>query len=194
MSQQYGTARSLLSFAEFIAWIGILAGVAFALFAFDKGLNSIYGGNNVAAGVIASMPGAAIAFMGIIVVAFVQMGRAAIDTAEMTKELVTLNRRHLEIASSSYGLFQRASEAAKTSGPQAKAPWNTPHDRSDDQVAPSQQPLDSNGLDQEQVDEKSSQLSLTNKPGIEIGPGGYFVDGRRFRTVQAAIEYRDSLG
>lgn len=186
MSKQYGTARSLLSFAEFVAWIGILVGVAFAFFAFDKGLHSIYGGTNIAAGVIASMPGAAIAFMGIIVVAFVQMGRAGIDTAEMTRELVTLNRRQLEIASSSYGLFQRASEAAKTSGSQA--PLNQPGDP----ATPGS--IDPSGVQQPQATYKPNWPSDSNKPAIENRAGVYVVNGQQFRTEQAAIEYRDSLG
>ena len=102
--RSYEAARSLFSFLAFIAWSVIVIGVLVAL-ASATGA-SRYGGG--AAGLIAMVPGIGIGITGFILVAFVQMGRATVDTAEYTQQMLKLSRDQLEVSKQSLKLQNTA--------------------------------------------------------------------------------------
>jgi hypothetical protein len=95
--RSYEAARSLFSFLAFVAWMVIIAGVLIALIG-AKGA-SIYGG--AGAGLLAAMPGIGIAMMGFLQLAFVQIGRAGVDTAEYTQQMLKISRDQLEVSQQS---------------------------------------------------------------------------------------------
>lgn len=57
---------------------------------------SQYGGGG--AGLLAMIPGIGIGITGFILVAFVQMGRATVDTAEYTQQMLKVSRDQLEVS------------------------------------------------------------------------------------------------
>ena len=92
--RSYEAARSLFSFLAFIAWSVVVIGVFVALISAAGA--SKYGGGG--AGLLAMVPGIGIGITGFILVAFVQMGRATVDTAEYTQQMLKLSRDQLEVS------------------------------------------------------------------------------------------------
>ena len=98
--RSYETARSLFSIIEFVGWCCvILGGIVFIIGVASYSSLSEYGGTG--AGMAALLPGLAIMFMGIIGVAIPQVGRAAVDTAEISGQILKVSRDQLEVSRSS---------------------------------------------------------------------------------------------
>lgn len=95
--RSYETARSLFSFLALCAWTVVAIGVLVALIGAAAG--SQYGG--AATGFLALALGAGVVVTGLILVAFVQMGRASVDTAEYTQQMLKVARYQLEISKQS---------------------------------------------------------------------------------------------
>ncbi len=103
--RSYEAARSLFSFLAFCAWSVVIVGALVALI--GAGGGSRYGG--AGAGFLAMAPGIGIGLSGLLLVAFVQMGRATVDTAEYTQQMLKIARDQLEV--SKQGLKQGAMTA-----------------------------------------------------------------------------------
>ena len=184
--RSYEAARSLYSFLEFIAWAVVVTGVIVALMGAAGA--SKYGGS--AAGLLAMVPGIGIGITGFILVAFVQMGRATVDTAEYTQQMLKLSRDQLEVS--------KQSLKAQNSAPQTFA-------------AATQQ-----GSNQEQKASFASQSNNTEISGrapsgsepdkilpedtvyrgktIRADKGKFLYKGIPFDTLGAAKDYVDAFG
>jgi len=92
--RSYEAARSLFSFLGFMAWSVIIIGVIVAFI--GMGGTSRYGGGGAA--LLAAIPGISIGIAGFILLAFVQMGRATVDTAEYTQQMLKIARDQLEVS------------------------------------------------------------------------------------------------
>lgn len=92
--RSYEAARSLFSFLAFIAWSTIIMGALVALV--SAGTFGQFGGPG--AGLLAMVPGFGIAIAGFIQLAFVQIGRAGVDTAEYTQQMLKISRDQLEVS------------------------------------------------------------------------------------------------
>lgn len=92
--RSYEAARSLFSFLGVVAWSVVVIGVLVA-FISATGVSQYAGGG---AGLLAMVPGVGIAIAGFIQVAFIQMGRATVDTAEYTQQMLKISRDQLEIS------------------------------------------------------------------------------------------------
>jgi hypothetical protein len=116
--KSYEAARSLFSFLAFISWSVVAVGVIVALV--SVGSVSQYAGSG--AGMLAMIPGIGIGITGFILVAFVQMGRASVDTAEYTQQMLKVSRDQLEVSrqSSKLAEHQHKSFASVTSQPEPK--------------------------------------------------------------------------
>ena len=92
--RSYEAARSLFGFLAFVAWLVVVVGGLVALV--SAGSVSRYAGGG--AGLLAMSPGIGIAIAGLILVAFVQMGRATVDTAEYTQQMLKIARDQLDVS------------------------------------------------------------------------------------------------
>jgi hypothetical protein len=92
--RSYEVARTLFSFLAFCAWSIVVVGGLVALI--GAGGGSRYGG--AGAGLLAMVPGLSIGIAGLLLVAFVQIGRATVDTAEYTQQMLKISRDQLEIS------------------------------------------------------------------------------------------------
>ena len=95
--RSYETARSLFSFLGFCAWIVVAIG----------GLVAITGAIGVSqyarggAALLAVVPGLGVVLAGLLLVAFVQIGRANVDTAEYTQQMLKISRDQLDVSKQS---------------------------------------------------------------------------------------------
>lgn len=92
--RSYEAARSLFSFLAFVAWSLVVIGVLIALVS-AAGVSQ-YAGSG--AGLFAMVPGIGIGITGFILVAFIQMGRATVDTAEYTQQMLKIARDQLDVS------------------------------------------------------------------------------------------------
>lgn len=95
--RSYETARTLFKFLAFCAWTVVVLGVIVALL----GAGSVSQYASGGAGLLAMVPGLGIALAGLLLVAFVQIGRANVDTAEYTQQMLKISRDQLEVSKQS---------------------------------------------------------------------------------------------
>ncbi|WP_323768503.1 MULTISPECIES: hypothetical protein [Roseobacteraceae] len=98
--KSYEAARGLLTFLGFLAWCGIIVGIILAIGAgaVVRQMSSFGGGGNGMAGLVAAMPGFILAFLGFLSLALVQIGRAGVDTAEYTQQMLKIARDQLDVS------------------------------------------------------------------------------------------------
>jgi len=183
--RSYEAARSLFSFLAFIAWSVIVIGVLVAL-ASAAGA-SRYGGGG--AGLIAMVPGIGIGITGFILVAFVQMGRANVDTAEYTQQMLKISRDQLEVSKQGLKLqsavpqtFAAASQEESAQEPKTSFASQT------EKTAPPKQVVKE--LEPEQPVDKST---VYQGKTIRNEQGKFLYNDIPFKTLFAAQEYIDSF-
>ena len=93
--RSYTTARSVLGFLEVVGWITVAIGVLAALIGFGTGglLGAMYRDPPFSARLISAIPGVITVVGGFFAVCYVQVSRAHVDTAEMTREMLLLARK-----------------------------------------------------------------------------------------------------
>ena len=96
--RSYGTARSLFSFLESVAWLAVIIGVLIAFVGANARSGGMYGGN---IGFIGSIPGIILALLGLFQVGVVQGARANVDTAEYTQQMLKIARDQLNVSKQS---------------------------------------------------------------------------------------------
>ncbi len=101
--RSYEAARGLLSFLGFLAWCAIIGGVLIAIGAGSavSQTRSFGVGGGAMAGMMAAVPGLILAFLGFLALAQVQIGRAGVDTAEYTQQMLKIARDQLEVSKQS---------------------------------------------------------------------------------------------
>jgi len=92
--RSYEAARTLFGFLAFCAWSVVVIGLISAMVTGTA--VSQYAGSN--AGFAAAIPGIGLAITGLLLLAFVQMGRASVDTAEYTQQMLKISRDQLEVS------------------------------------------------------------------------------------------------
>lgn len=92
--RSYEAARSLFGILAFLAWAVVAIGVVAAFI----GAESVpsYAGDEMV--LLALAPGIGIGILGLVLVAFVQMGRANVDTAEYTQQMLKISRDQLDVS------------------------------------------------------------------------------------------------
>lgn len=95
--RSYEAARTYFSIMGFGAWSVIIIGVLVALVS-AGGVSQYAGGG---AGLLAMLPGLGIMIVGFLLLVFVQIGRANVDTAEYTQQMLKISRDQLEVSKQS---------------------------------------------------------------------------------------------
>ncbi|WP_430449488.1 hypothetical protein [Rhodophyticola sp.] len=92
-TSSYGAARGVLGFAELALWCGIGLGVIIAIVAggaASRGFGS--------SGLLAAVPGISMAIFCFVGVVLVQMGKAAVDTADYSFQMLGVARQQLDVS------------------------------------------------------------------------------------------------
>lgn len=123
---EYRTARSVFGFTEFLCWSAVVIGVLVFLAGFAAGGRlggSSFGGGAALGGLAAAVPGMIITVFGLIGVVLTQIGRATVDTAEMTGKLLVNSNEELRISKANLGNQPRSTNgSARGHIPQAVKP------------------------------------------------------------------------
>ncbi|RXV64719.1 hypothetical protein C6W92_06595 [Roseovarius sp. A46] len=180
--RSYEVARKIFSFMEFCGWsLVVIGGLMAVSMAASVGE---YGG--VGAAVTAFLIGGSIAAVGLIFVGFVQAGRATVDTAEYTQQMLQIARDQLEVsrrglkgASDAPQSFAAASsrEEPPVSSPYRKAEADTPNES---EAEP-------------QAAEIPENATMYNGHMIEQRGNRYFVEGASFLTLGNAKRHVKNL-
>lgn len=183
--RSYDAARSLFSFLGFIAWAVVVTGVIVALIGAAGA--SKYGGGG--AGLLAMVPGIGIGITGFILVAFVQMGRATVDTAEYTQQMLKLSRDQLEISRQglkaqtegpkTFGAVRQKETAQESKSSFANRLDNTPPSERDGSAPKPERP--------------TAESTIYKRKLIRGEQDKYIVGEIPFETLLAAKEYVDSF-
>jgi len=184
--RSYEAARSLFSFLGFIAWSVVVFGVIGALIS-AAGVSQYAGGG---AGLIAMVPGIGIAITGFILVAFVQMGRATVDTAEYTQQMLKLSRDQLEVSKQGlklqYAVPQTfATAAQKETAPESKSSFASQTSTS---PPPEHAPKVIN------KDPPLVRKTVYRDKTITIADGSFHFAKMSFTSLEKAQQYIDRLG
>jgi hypothetical protein len=190
--RSYEVARKYLSFLEFGAWSIVVIGVIIAVI--GAGGGSRYGG--VGAGLFAMGPGIGIGIAGLLLVAFVQMGRATVDTAEYTQQMLKISRDQLEVSKQSLKLQsvvpQTFAAAAQTES--AHEPKNSFAVSSTPSVEKSE-PLTSAKLERLKLPQAESPKEIVEYKGrkISVQGGKYIVGEKGFFEIGSAKRHIDKM-
>lgn len=95
--RSYEAARGLFSFISAVAWFLIAIGVILAILGFSEGWR-INPRNPDVSRLIASVPGIFVGIIGFVTLAMSQMGRASVDTAEYSQQMLQLSRESLDVS------------------------------------------------------------------------------------------------
>ena len=112
--RSYEAARGLFSFMSFVGWVIIAGGVLAAIAGI--GIGNEMGRNGYGRGpgpevLLFILPGVGIGIVGVITLALAQMGRAGVDTAEYSQQMLQISRESLDVSRQSL----RQSEHLRTS-------------------------------------------------------------------------------
>lgn len=184
--RSYEAARSLFSFLGFIAWSVVVIGVIVALISAAGA--SKYGGGG--AGLLAMVPGIGIGITGFILVAFVQMGRATVDTAEYTQQMLKLSRDQLEVSKQGLKLQNAVPQtfAAAAQTENAQEPKTSFAKQTSTASAPEREPKALN-LEQPMV-----RSTVYRDKTITIADGRFHFANMSFTSLKKAQSYIDQLG
>lgn len=172
--RSYEAARSLFSFLAFCAWAVVIIGVLVALI--GAGGGSRYGG--AGAGLLAMAPGIGIGISGLILVAFVQMGRAGVDTAEYTQQMLKIARDQLEVSKQSLNPGGTMSKSFSSIQKKEDSPIKS--------QAPMLEPKESTPT-------VIKEESFYRGRRIRVNNDKYVCDGREFETLISAKEHIEKI-
>lgn len=189
--REYTTARTIFGILEFVAWVAVVGGIIVAI----MGASAATGFSGRSAGLMGSIPGFIMAFLGIIAVATVQFYRAGVDTAEMTGKMLQISKEQLQLTKEA----QKASFAAKgapatPATAKAPEPATTPADfdpvklaerKPNGQDAATNVEAATSTVYQYKVEHQGETIGLANGKAIW--------GGQAFDTVDAAKEYVTSV-
>lgn len=97
--RSYHAARAVFSLFSTLAWIVILAGGALAVISSGLAMErASFGGGNEMVALMAAIPGAILSLLGFVMLVLSQIGRAGVDTAEYSQQMLQVSRDHMEVS------------------------------------------------------------------------------------------------
>lgn len=188
---EYKTARTIFSFCEFVAWCAFAIGIIVFLAGLGLGGSAgsgLFRGSSGLAAYVGALPGFSIMFLSILMVMFIQVGRAAVDTSERTGQLIRLNEEHLKIVKAQQRQMQQtlatgavSQEAAKKPATPVKADAPSAAQPAPAFVAPTVAP----------APPKPKPIEHLGRM-IEVIEDGYRIDGNTFKHLDQAKGFIDS--
>lgn len=182
--RSYDAARSLFSFISIVAWVCIVGGALAGLIGGNAASRMSYRGDGMAF-LMGMLPGVVIVIVGFLTLAMAQIGRAGVDTAEYTQQMLQLSRDHLNV-----------SRQTLRQGEELKQGFDALQTRSN--AAPTASYA---GLAAQEPNLSSDGTPATAPTDIEykgrkvhVLKNGYRFLGMEFKTLEATHAYIDQLG
>lgn len=172
---EYRTARTIFGFMEFVSWALVVIGVIVFLAGMSGGasMSRSFGGSSLGA-LTGALPGIFLTIVGIMCVMLVQVGRATVDTAEMTGKLLKNSNEELKLLKSQGARVApdaRPAGAAKT-GPSRDSPAS--HEASN-------------------LGETNPSVVKHRGQRIDVAVDGVFVGRERFASIDDAKVHIDRM-
>lgn len=190
--RSYEAARSLFSMLSTLAWGLIVIGGILAFFGGASAAEMVRwnGGSALLAFFMGMVPGLGLATAGFWSLVFAQIGRAGVDTAEYSQQMLQISRDQLEVSRQTLlqGEDVKNSFAALKAAPQGtptSASYADLKAESKDEVPGSDQALPASSVP-ETVEYKGREIQTLEK--------GYQFSGLEFASLEAAKSYVDELG
>lgn len=95
--RSYHAARAVFTLFSTLAWVVILAGGALAVISGGMAAERASFGNEMVA-LMAAIPGAILSLLGFVMLVLSQIGRAGVDTAEYSQQMLQASRDHMEVS------------------------------------------------------------------------------------------------
>lgn len=191
--RSYEAARKLFSFLGFCSWCMIVFGVIAAVGggASAAAIGGVAKIPTEAATFLATLPGLGTAVLGFFCLAFVQMGRAAVDSAEYAQQSLKIARDQLELSRQS--LVGGRAETGFASLPESGSADAGPSFASLNGNAPKQGAADVEKLenDEERIEPTLNAGFLHNGQWIPVSNNAYRIDGQTFESKEAVIAHID---
>lgn len=189
--KDYNVARNLFTFIELVLWFGVLLGLvgAFAL------MGTASRGYGTAPGLLAAIPGIALALASLFGIALTQMGRAAVDSAEYGQQALKVARDQLEVSkqamkesaafqNSFADLIKRAPAQADTPQPDAARP----------QASYATEPAEAVSSDDADTPVISGDTLKYRGQVAKLIEHRWNLNGIGFQSKEKLVEYIDSVG
>ena len=115
--RSYETSRTLFGILEFICWAAIVVGGIMLVVGISALTNARYG---IGPQAVFAVPGLILPLAGLMGVVLVQTARAAVDTAELTGQILHVSRDQLEVSKQSLRqseALEKGFEALKSARP-----------------------------------------------------------------------------
>lgn len=186
--RSYTTARSVLGFLEVVGWITVAIGVLAALIGFGTGglLGAMYRDSPFSARLISAIPGVITFVGGLFSVCYVQVSRAHVDTAEMTREMLLLARKESGGSSGEHSQKDNVSESPKVEYKKDKLIDNKYKKLNSKQIDIVIQ-LNADGIS----DVYSGKIIMHREVRIIFNGKEHRTAGRKFATISEAKEFID---
>lgn len=180
--RSYEVARKIYSFMEFIGWSLVAIGVLFGV-----GMAASVGEFAGAGGAISALlSGAVIAAVGLFFVGGVQAGRALVDTAEYTQQMLKVARDQLEVSRRGLKGAGDAPESFSAATSREEPSVSSQYRKA--QISPPPQ----NGSDPEAA-KIPENAEMYNGHAIEKRGNRYIVEGASFMTLGNAKRHINKL-
>jgi hypothetical protein len=97
--RSYHAARAVFTLFSTLSWIVIIAGGALAVISSGLAMErASFGGGNEMVALMAAIPGAILSLLGFVMLVLSQIGRAGVDTAEYSQQMLQASRDHMEVS------------------------------------------------------------------------------------------------
>ena len=194
--RSYETSRTLFGILEFICWAAIVIGGIMLVVGISAPTNARYG---IGPQAVFAVPGLILPLAGLMGVVLVQTARAAVDTAELTGQILHVSRDQLEVSKQSLRqseALEKGFEALKSARPLESpkadfAAMQPTANNSDGAVGlPSFGTGRTNGTSP--TDTTVEDYEYRNRQILRRG-GSFLIDGKQFETLTLAKAHIDSM-
>lgn len=181
--QSYQAARGLFGFLGFCSWIVIIVGGLAAFGGFATAASTVRNASMLTS-LLWTVPGLLLAVVGLYGLAVVQMGRAGVDTAEYTQQMLKVSRDHFEHSKRTYADLHQGTLHAKgytsSDGPEAIS-----YDTDEPSVGYENQSQEATSLDPELLSFEGQTIERTET--------GFLVGNSTFPSLEDAKSFVLSL-
>lgn len=188
----YRVARFSFVLLALAGWIGIVAGIAVAIAGFtgSAAAGSLFDSRNLLLQLASAAPGIGIMVGGLFAIATAHSGRANVDTAAMTRELLKLAQQNAAVV----GEAEAEPLRAPPPPPPARTPEPVPMPpapRYQDTSARSRQLMLAPVRAPEPEHEDDVEDEIYRQVKIAARDDGYYIRDRRFESIDAARLFID---
>lgn len=179
--RSYAAARTYFSILEFVSWSIIVLGAIVALVAIAAfgQMSRSFGGSSMA-GLAGLIPGASVVFAGFMGLVLAQIGRAGVDSAEYSQQMLKIARDQLEVSQLALRGGAKAETGFAALNKKVTEPTAAPPD------ATPQASYETAASEEAQIEHQPGEVIDYRGQTIRVVEAGYVVHGTVFEGLGEA--------